>query len=69
MSRWSSPSARDGIRDDAVAAGPVWTPLIPATMPLDKEQVDVVGAQLLQTPAQGRDRLVIAVPVVGGLAS
>jgi NAD(P)-dependent dehydrogenase (short-subunit alcohol dehydrogenase family) len=35
--------ADKGIRVNAVAPGPVWTPLIPATMP--KEKVDSFGAQ------------------------
>lgn len=29
--------AKDGIRVNAVAPGPVWTPLIPATLPDTKE--------------------------------
>jgi NAD(P)-dependent dehydrogenase (short-subunit alcohol dehydrogenase family) len=32
-----------GVRVNAVAPGPVWTPLIPATMPV--EQVESFGAQ------------------------
>jgi NAD(P)-dependent dehydrogenase (short-subunit alcohol dehydrogenase family) len=35
--------ARKGIRVNSVAPGPVWTPLIPATMPAEK--VDSFGAQ------------------------
>ncbi|MGW1452836.1 SDR family oxidoreductase [Micromonospora sp. NPDC002411] len=30
--------AEQGIRVNAVAPGPVWTPLIPATMPEEKEK-------------------------------
>jgi NAD(P)-dependent dehydrogenase (short-subunit alcohol dehydrogenase family) len=40
-----------GIRVNAVAPGPVWTPLIPATMP--QEKVDQFGKQVpMQRPAQ-----------------
>ncbi len=40
-----------GIRVNAVAPGPVWTPLIPSTMP--EEQVKTFGQQtLLKRPAQ-----------------
>ena len=35
--------AERGIRVNAVAPGPIWTPLIPATMP--SEQVDGFGTQ------------------------
>jgi NAD(P)-dependent dehydrogenase (short-subunit alcohol dehydrogenase family) len=35
--------AEDGIRVNAVAPGPIWTPLIPATMP--EEKVDSFGEQ------------------------
>ena len=39
----SADLATEGIRVNSVAPGPVWTPLIPATMPADK--VDSFGAQ------------------------
>jgi NAD(P)-dependent dehydrogenase (short-subunit alcohol dehydrogenase family) len=35
--------AEDGIRVNAVAPGPIWTPLIPATMP--QEKVESFGTQ------------------------
>jgi NAD(P)-dependent dehydrogenase (short-subunit alcohol dehydrogenase family) len=35
--------AEDGVRVNAVAPGPIWTPLIPATMP--EEQVESFGQQ------------------------
>lgn len=35
--------AEKGVRVNAVAPGPVWTPLIPATMPAD--QVEGFGSQ------------------------
>lgn len=42
---------KKGIRVNAVAPGPVWTPLIPATMP--KEKVEEFGANtLFERPAQ-----------------
>lgn len=42
---------QQGVRVNVVAPGPVWTPLIPATMP--KEQVKQFGQDsLLQRPAQ-----------------
>jgi NAD(P)-dependent dehydrogenase (short-subunit alcohol dehydrogenase family) len=46
-------AAEQGIRVNAVAPGPVWTPLIPSTMP--KEKVDNFGKgpdDLLKRPAQ-----------------
>ncbi|HEV2782739.1 MAG TPA: SDR family oxidoreductase [Actinophytocola sp.] len=39
----SADLVRKGIRVNSVAPGPVWTPLIPATMPADK--IDSFGAQ------------------------
>jgi NAD(P)-dependent dehydrogenase (short-subunit alcohol dehydrogenase family) len=39
----SSMVAEDGIRVNAVAPGPIWTPLIPATMP--EEMVDSFGTE------------------------
>ncbi|MFG2174150.1 SDR family oxidoreductase [Streptomyces niveus] len=41
--------AKDGIRVNAVAPGPVWTPLIPATMP---DTVEFGKQSLLGRPAQ-----------------
>jgi len=39
----ASMTAKDGIRVNSVAPGPIWTPLIPATMPEDK--VESFGTQ------------------------
>ncbi len=42
---------KQGVRVNVVAPGPVWTPLIPATMP--QEQVKQFGqSTLLERPAQ-----------------
>ena len=47
----SKEAIESGIRVNAVAPGPVWTPLIPSTMP--QEQVEKFGKQTpLQRPAQ-----------------
>jgi NAD(P)-dependent dehydrogenase (short-subunit alcohol dehydrogenase family) len=44
-------AAKNGVRVNAVAPGPVWTPLIPSTMPADK--VKQFGAtSLFERPAQ-----------------
>ena len=49
-----------GIRVNGVAPGPVWTPLIPATMP--KEQVQQFGkSSLFQRPAQPVEQAAIFV--------
>jgi len=46
--------AEKGIRANAVAPGPVWTPLIPSTMPAEK--VKNFGAQVpMKRPAQPRE--------------
>jgi NAD(P)-dependent dehydrogenase (short-subunit alcohol dehydrogenase family) len=43
--------AEKGIRANSVAPGPIWTPLIPATMP--KEQVQSFGKEVpMQRPGQ-----------------
>ena len=43
--------ADQGIRANCVAPGPIWTPLIPATMPA--EQVDSFGTEVpMQRPGQ-----------------
>ncbi|MGO8608762.1 SDR family oxidoreductase, partial [Rhizobium johnstonii] len=43
--------AEKGIRANSVAPGPVWTPLIPATMP--EEKVESFGQQVpMKRPAQ-----------------
>lgn len=47
----ASEAIQQGIRVNVVAPGPVWTPLIPATMPA--EQVSQFGQQSpMQRPAQ-----------------
>jgi len=47
----SKMAAKKGVRVNAVAPGPVWTPLIPATMPTEK--VEKFGAtSLFERPAQ-----------------
>ncbi len=47
-------AVQKGIRVNAVAPGPVWTPLIPSTMPA--EQVKTFGQQSpMQRPAQPRE--------------
>lgn len=46
--------AEKGIRVNAVAPGPVWTPLIPSTMP--PEKVAHFGGQVpMKRPAQPRE--------------
>jgi len=46
--------AERGIRSNAVAPGPIWTPLIPATMPAEK--VQQFGKQVpMQRPGQPRE--------------
>jgi NAD(P)-dependent dehydrogenase (short-subunit alcohol dehydrogenase family) len=43
--------AEKGIRSNAVAPGPIWTPLIPATMPA--EQVSQFGSEVpMKRPGQ-----------------
>ena len=46
--------AKDGIRVNAVAPGPIWTPLIPATF--DAEKVKSFGADVpMARPGQPRE--------------
>ena len=41
-----------GIRVNSVAPGPVWTPLIPSTMPVEKVHVDLRHRPPMGRPAQ-----------------
>jgi NAD(P)-dependent dehydrogenase (short-subunit alcohol dehydrogenase family) len=57
---FSKECIKRGIRVNGVAPGPVWTPLIPATMP--KEQVNNFGkSSLLERPAQPVEQAVVYV--------
>ena len=57
-----------GIRVNGVAPGPVWTPLIPATMP--KEQVQNFGrSSLFERPAQPVEQAAVFVFLASGDAS
>jgi len=52
--------AEQGVRVNAVAPGPVWTPLIPSTMPM--EEVEKFGsATLMKRPAQPVEQAAIFV--------
>src|SRR6201991_2078296 len=60
--------AEKGIRANAVAPGPVWTPLIPSTMPPDK--VKEFGAQVpMKRPAQPAELAPVYVMLAGDEAS
>jgi len=60
--------AERGIRANAVAPGPVWTPLIPATMP--KEKVEHFGEQVpMKRPAQPRELAPVYVMLASDEAS
>ena len=60
--------AEKGIRANAVAPGPVWTPLIPSTMP--KEMVSHFGEQVpMKRPAQPAELAPIYVMLASDEAS
>lgn len=60
--------AEKGIRANAVAPGPVWTPLIPSTMP--KEKVEHFGEQVpMKRPAQPRELAPVYVMLASDEAS
>ena len=57
-----------GIRGNCVAPGPIWTPLIPSTMP--KEKVDNFGNQVpMQRPGQPRELAPVYVMLASDEAS
>ncbi|MGV8936678.1 MAG: SDR family oxidoreductase [Allorhizobium sp.] len=72
--------AENGIRVNAVAPGPIWTPLIPSTMPSDKVQsfgektplgragqpAELAGAYVLLASDLGSYMTGAVVPVTGG---
>ena len=61
-------AAEKGIRANGVAPGPIWTPLIPSTMP--KEKVKTFGQQsLLKRPGQPAELAPIYVFLASRLAS
>lgn len=60
--------AARGIRANAVAPGPVWTPLIPSTMP--KEKIEHFGEQTpMKRPAQPRELAPVYVMLASDEAS
>jgi NAD(P)-dependent dehydrogenase (short-subunit alcohol dehydrogenase family) len=72
--------AEKGIRVNAVAPGPIWTPLIPSTMPPEKttnfgeqtligragQHAELAGAYVLLASDLGSYRTGAVVPVTGG---
>ena len=71
---------KKGSRGNAVAPGPVWTPLIPSTMPPDKAEsfgeetplgragqpADLAGAYVLLASDEGSYMAGAVIPVTGG---
>ena len=71
---------KQGIRVNAVAPGPIWTPLIPSTMPAEKVQnfgkntplgrpghpAELAGAYVLLASSEGSYMSGAVVPVTGG---
>jgi NAD(P)-dependent dehydrogenase (short-subunit alcohol dehydrogenase family) len=69
-----------GIRVNAVAPGPIWTPLIPATMPVEKvekfgasvplgragQPAELAGAFVLLASDEGSYMTGAVIPVTGG---
>ncbi len=72
--------AKKGIRVNAVAPGPIWTPLIPSTMPPDKAEsfgeetplgragqpAELAGAYVLLASDEGSYMTGAVIPVTGG---
>jgi len=72
--------ANKGIRVNAVAPGPIWTPLIPSTMPAEKaakfgektligragQPAELAGAYVLLASELGSYMTGAVVPVTGG---
>ena len=72
--------ASQGIRVNAVAPGPIWTPLIPSTMDPEKvstfgqqtplgrvgQPVELAGAYVLLASEQGSYMTGAVIPVTGG---
>jgi NAD(P)-dependent dehydrogenase (short-subunit alcohol dehydrogenase family) len=72
--------AEKGIRVNAVAPGPIWTPLIPSTMPTEKSEsfgkntllgrpgqpAELAGAYVLLASEEGSYMTGAVIPVTGG---
>ena len=72
--------ADQGIRVNAVAPGPIWTPLIPSTMPPERpaafgkqtligragQPAELAGAYVLLASEQGSYMTGAVIPVTGG---
>jgi NAD(P)-dependent dehydrogenase (short-subunit alcohol dehydrogenase family) len=59
---------RRGIRVNSVAPGPVWTPLIPATLPPEKVEQFGADTPVSDVPRNLRSSLHLCVPGVRGVA-